>query len=245
MLLDFFKFFLHNSYAQFALNVTPFAFLYLFLHDKLRYDYLGLLLFGFFTLLSIALVQTLLLFQNKRLYAYKDLTMLILITKKIEAELESYGATGKGVYEKAKSLKEYLPQEMLKEVYAIADARNRAMHGEPSIENTAIHIKNAKEILKILRSLSSTNYKLFYYISHLILMLITLIGALYFLEHYTLGQSLLFSLLVFYANKIILMKLGVKNYTLLIMGATVLLIGLMYYKRGDFSLVWEVMSYVF
>ena len=243
--MDFFKFFLHNSYAQFALNLTPFALLYLFLHEKLRYDYLGLLLFGFFTLLSIALVQTLLLFQNKKLYAYKELTKLLLITKKIEAELESYGASGKGVYEKAKSLKEYLPQEMLKEVFVIADARNRAMHGNPAIENAHQHIKNAKEILKILRSLSSTSYKLFYYISYLIVLLITLLGALYFLDRYTLGQSLLFSLLIFYANKIILIKLGVKNYTLFIIGAIATLIGFMYYKRGDFSLLQEVVSYVF
>ena len=243
--MDFFKFLLHNSYTQFALNFTPFALLYLFLHEKLRYDYLGLLLFSFFTLLSIALVQTLLIFQNKKLYAYKDLTKLLLITKKIEAELESYGATGKGVYEKAKSLKEYLPEEMLKEVFVIADARNRAMHGNPKIENALEHIKNAKEILTLLRSLSSTSYKLFFYLSHTIVVGISLLGALFFITRFALGQSLLFTLLLYYVNKIMLIKLGVKNYTFAMCAGVLAFVAFSYYKRGDFSLLEEIMNYVF
>ncbi len=152
-LFDFFKFLLFNPHTQLALFVAIFGPVYSLEYMETPKDWIVISLFASMSLLSFSLMQELYFIQNRTLYAYKDLTKLLIFTKKIEHALEQMGGEGKGMYEKAESIQGYLPENMLEHILAIAEVRNGAIHGDPKINDSQTTLKKARQILQELVAL--------------------------------------------------------------------------------------------
>jgi len=87
-------------------------------------------------LISLALLETLVFQTNWKLYRYKNLAKLIILTRKLEYKAEKLGGRGKGLYEKVASLEDRVSQECIKKTYEVATIRNNTMHGDPKIKDT-------------------------------------------------------------------------------------------------------------
>jgi len=143
-----------NSYMQMGFFLGLFGLLYSQKYlAEVQHGYdISLLLIIFFT--TIAIMQEFFFSFNKKLYVYKDLAKLLIVTKKIENALETLGAEGKGMYEKALSVEEYMQESTLKELLVVADARNSAMHSKPKIDNIKEILKKSNTILKEIRGIA-------------------------------------------------------------------------------------------
>ena len=241
---DYFIFLYHNSYSRLAfylLLITPlFIGVYASNIEKALFIMLGtsllFLLFG--------ILQTLFLLMNRKLYAYKDLTKLLMITKEIEEYLEALGAQGKGVFEKAKSVEEYLPQEMIDNILEIATSRNNAIHGEPSIKNAQETLNKAKSIRKYLKRMfkGNTFLRVITYILHTIFVTFTMMFAY---EYRLIGASLLALFVSYFVSKFYLNAVGQVIYSAT-MSFIVVLMGLSVHKYPEnFPYMYEVIKYAF
>lgn len=243
--MDFFKFLFHNSYTQLGLHAIVIIFLYIIIEDKVLSSYSDALFLFVALTLGIAILQTALLFANKKLFAYKDLTKLLLITKKIEQELESYGGLGKGVYEKAKSLSQYLPQEILDALFSIAESRNRAIHADPKIDNSHEVINKAKKVHKVLTKMSSKKYLLFMWTARtLMFTLVALLGFI-FVQKFHLGLAILLTLIAYYVNFFFMQRVGHKSYLIFFFSLAAALIAFLYTSKGNLNFLEEFVRYVF
>lgn len=245
MILDFLKFLYHNSYIQLALYLLPFGVLLALVEfDKAKKIFeismqLSLVFAG------IGAIQTIFLFFNKKLMVYKDLTKLLLVTKKIEAELESYGGYGKGMFEKAKSIEAYLREGMLDDILLIADMRNKAMHGNPYIQNASEVLSKAKKIHKQLVSMSSLSYKLKYYSAHFIMFTILYIAAKVIYMHFHLGAAFLSLVLGYMINKLVMNAFGYGGYIVLVCCGVLGALAMIFYKYQNFSIIVEFLYHAF
>ena len=79
------------------------------------------------------------------------LERLFEITTTLEQLLENkFGATGKGLHEKAESVSSKISKQCLKKLHFIASVRNKAAHENPQIAKQEIgNVRNAfKEVMK-------------------------------------------------------------------------------------------------
>ena len=152
--MDLMKLIYKNSFMQMGFFLGLFGLMYSqkYLTEVQRGYDISLLLIIFFT--TIAIMQELFFVFNKKLYVYKNLAKLLIVTKKIENALETLGAEGKGMYEKALSVEEYIKESTLKELLVVADARNSAMHSKPEIDNINEILKKSNTILKEIRGIA-------------------------------------------------------------------------------------------
>lgn len=91
----------------------------------------------------------------KDFIAYHHLARLLIITKRMEHSLENMGAEGKGLWEKADSVEQYLPDGMMDNILKIADARNKAIHHNPKIDDINSILQQAKTISNQLKRIST------------------------------------------------------------------------------------------
>jgi len=241
---DYFIFLYHNSYNRLAfylLLITPlFIGAYASNIEKALFMMLGasllFLLFG--------ILQTLFLLMNRKLYAYKDLTKLLMITKEIEEYLESLGAQGKGVFEKAKSVEEYLQEGMIDDILEIATSRNNAIHGNPFIKNAQETLHKAKSIRKYLKRMfkGNTFLRVITYMLHAVFVAFSMMFAY---EYRLVGASLLALFVSYFVSKFYLNTIGQVIYSVT-MSFVVVLMGLTVYKYpGNFPYMYEVIKYAF
>lgn len=212
--LDFLRFYFHNSNTQLALHIAAFALIYVAVEGEVSSFSKGLVTLFVVLLFGAAFVQTLLLFLNKRLLAYKELTKLLLLTKKMEKELEEQGASGKGLYEKASSISHLLPSGLLEEVFFIAESRNRAIHADPSLKNPKELLMQTAATLKKIKKIDK-NSQLYFWVTNAVVLFVTLLVGGYFLERFFVGEAILLTLLSYYLNLFISHKIGYKRYLLL------------------------------
>jgi len=83
---------------------------------------------------------------------YMDLVLLIRRTTKIESILESLGGSGGGIWEKADSISQQLPDNFMKKIIKIGIVRNDAVHGDLQVKDINGVVKQCDEILGILES---------------------------------------------------------------------------------------------
>ena len=83
---------------------------------------------------------------------YMDLVLLIRRTTKIESILESLGGSGGGIWEKADSISQQLPDNFMKKIIKIGIVRNDAVHGDLQVKDIHGVVKQCDEILGILES---------------------------------------------------------------------------------------------
>lgn len=153
--MDFFRFLLANSFIQSGLFLILFAIMFFHKYPHFHIAYIDIVYLLTGTFFFIGLLQELLFFINKKLYAYKELAKLIIYTRKIERGLENFGGKGKGMYEKAQSLQEYLPKSFLEDILFVAEARNNAIHGSSKIDEYKKIIDKAKNILKTIKKMEN------------------------------------------------------------------------------------------
>jgi len=79
-----------------------------------------------------------------------DIVRLIKKTTKIESMLESLGATGGGIWDKADSISKMLPNNFIQKIIKIATVRNNAIHGDLHVENMTNVVLECEYILNIL-----------------------------------------------------------------------------------------------
>jgi hypothetical protein len=206
----------------------------------------------------IGLLQELFFFFNKKLYIYKDLAKLLIVTKKIENALEELGAEGKGMYEKALSVEDYLKASTIEELLVVADTRNRAMHSSPQIENINAVLKNSNRILKEIRAifhfyklkaLFSKNFSLFeklqIFSSLLLRTTLSIVLALFILKFSYLNAGVggfLLGLLLSYYSMRFIFKLSDATLALF---TFLLVAGLVYlYENMSFNTISEFAEYL-
>ena len=211
--------FYKNSYMQMAFFTVFFGALYSYEYlnssDSLLISYIAM----FFA--AIGMFEELRFMSNSKLYVYKDLAKLLIVTKKIENSLEIIGATGGGMYEKAQSISSYLPNGMLEKILTVAETRNSAMHGDSKIKNIDSVLKESKTILKninalysfySIRVLFSKNENIFYKIIIIISSLIktAMLFIIYFLvvkfaySYAGVGSLILAVVVAYYLTKYII-----------------------------------------
>lgn len=154
MKYDFLNFLYRNSFTKMAVLVLIFILMYRFMGIKYSYDIVNFTLFITGLLFIIALIQELLFMMNKKVYVYKDLVSLLMITTKIEKTLENINGFGSGMFEKAQSIENKINEKTLNEILYIAEVRNNAIHGSPEIKNINHVIERAKIVLKEIQSIS-------------------------------------------------------------------------------------------
>lgn len=74
---------------------------------------------------------------------------LLTVSTKIESTLEYLGGKGSGIWEKADSISNLLPNGYIERIIQIAEIRNSAVHGSPKINNFEKVMKEANEILNL------------------------------------------------------------------------------------------------
>lgn len=232
--MDFLRFFFHNSYTQTLFFIFPLIFLAL-IEGRFASAFYEIFFLAALALLAVALLQTLMLFNNKKLLRYKDLAKLLLVTKEVEKELELFGGYGKGVFEKAKSLSGYIPPQMLQEIFILADCRNKAMHGDPLIENAPQQIANAKNILARLQKMHSSSYLLKVWSARVIMVLIVSVAAFIFFNSFAIGQALFFTLLSYLIQAFLVYRYGYVKYITLILILFISGVAFILYLQGMFS----------
>lgn len=217
------------------LFIVPLLFLGLLIDDRSPWLYGEMFLLLTLLLLALATLQTLMLFANKRVLRYKDLAKLLLITKEMEHEFELFGGSGKGLYEKAKSLYPHISKETLHEIFLIAETRNKAMHNDPAIPNAALHLANAKRVLDLLKSMHSRSYLLKMWGARAVMALSVMISAWFLFGSHTLGQALFFTLLAYLLQAFLVHRYGYAKYMifmfLLLMAGVVFIL----YLQGALS----------
>lgn len=186
-------------------------------------------------LLALASLQTLLLFANKKLLRYKDLAKLLLVTKEIEKELELFGGYGKGLYEKAKSLHPHISSQMLQEIFVVAECRNKAMHGDPLIQNAQNQIANAKNILSGLKKMHSSRYLLKVWSARAIMTVVVLLAAFIALNKFALGQALMVTLISYLIQSFLVHRYGYAKYIVLILLVFISGVAFALYAGGAFK----------
>ena len=74
---------------------------------------------------------------------------LIKIVQNMETALEEdYGATGKGLHEKASSVESQIPPDVMKKIRFIATIRNKAVHDDlETAEKEIENVRNAAEVV--------------------------------------------------------------------------------------------------
>ncbi len=79
---------------------------------------------------------------------YRDLARLLPITKKMEHHLTKMGGEGRGLWERADSIKMLFPNSdlFMKNVLEVAEVRNNAMHGNPQIDNIDVVLEKATKL---------------------------------------------------------------------------------------------------
>jgi hypothetical protein len=97
---------------------------------------------------------------------YIDLSKLLFETRKIESALDNLGGEGKGLWEKADSIKHKLPNDFPNKIFCMALVRNRAMHGSPKIDNIDNIVLEANVIQERLKINKILNILKTYDISH-------------------------------------------------------------------------------
>ena len=245
MIFDFVKFYFYNSFTQLALHIIPFGVLFALVDFQNAETILrvsALVAVGCF---GIALLQNILLFFNKKLMAYKDLTKLLLVTKKIEAELESYGAGGKGMFEKAKSIEPYLKEGMLDEILLIADVRNKAMHGNPYIENANEILQKARKLHRQLRSMSALSYKIKSFTANAMMYMLLYLLAKWVYENYHLGGAFLSFVFGYMINKVVMNSFGYGGYILSVLLGFAAFAAFVFNRDHNFTLILEFVRHVF
>jgi hypothetical protein len=203
---------MHNSYSQLALILLPLGIIMILIRNININQELFILFFSIIFLFCIAFFQTALLLKNKELIIYKGLARLLLLTKQMEEILESLGASGKGLYEKGYSLRSIISEDLLKDIFFLADLRNKAVHGYPEIKNEEIVIAKAKKIKKNLKNLVLTRIKIFVWLSRMITLLYIVVGAIFFYNLFMLGGALLMVTAIYLIYDQIKNRVGYKTY---------------------------------
>ncbi len=67
--------------------------------------------------------------------AFIEVARLVRITTKMESDLERLGGVGNGIYEKYDSISHKFPKDFEKRLIEVAEARNKAVHDTPEIQN--------------------------------------------------------------------------------------------------------------
>jgi hypothetical protein len=186
-----------------SLIVLLLAAVYSYLHMNKPEDCILMALFLCIPFIIIGIIEELLFFKNYKVIQYIDLAQLVIIIKKIEKNLESLGGEGKGLYEKAESIKHKLSDELLEKILKIAEIRNNAIHGDPKLSNANKIIKEANAINKSVKKIIIFNVSAMRIIKIFLFMvvLIGIVPELY--QHIGLGASLLSIVVLFNIRGII------------------------------------------
>ena len=99
-----------------------------------------------FCFLCVGIIQVIMMLFDKKLMEYHDLAVLIERLRNVEHELEARGGIGRGMYEKAESIEVKLPKGLLKDIFQLAEIRNKAMHGSVQIPDAAEVHKKARRL---------------------------------------------------------------------------------------------------
>jgi hypothetical protein len=86
--------------------------------------------------------------ERKRFYV---IAQLVQRTTWVESTLEELGGVGGGVWEKLDSIAHKFPEHLEKEIIAVAEVRNSAVHKDPNIENEKELFSKCDAIEQILK----------------------------------------------------------------------------------------------
>ncbi len=198
-----------------------------------------------FCLLCVGVMQVIVMLFDKKLMEYHDLAVLIERLRNVEHELEARGGIGRGMYEKAESIEAKLPKGLLKEVFHLAEIRNKAMHGNVQIPNAADVHKKARRLYIRVR-FSNFGFNVLHWLTLLVFWIATALFAyllyLHFFakaEEFTLGVFLVMVGGIYFVNRLLHSMMGDVGYLLIL-----LILGGVFYKTL-YEIVTKVAAYVF
>lgn len=91
--------------------------------------------------------------MSRKLEEYSDLVLLIRNTTKIESTLEALGGSGGGIWEKADSINDILPDFFMQKIIKIGTCRNDAVHGDLKVKNLDFILNECNTVLEILEGI--------------------------------------------------------------------------------------------
>jgi len=226
----------HNALIRFAFVLFVFGMIFILIVLPVEVGVLWLkILFGTVAFLIIlAFIQEIVYIRSSK-GKYLDLALLLIKTRELENILGFFGAEGKGLYEKANDLFNE-DEAFLDEVLYIATARNEAMHGDAKINNIAELLKSTKRIKRFLMSHVLLSIRLYYYLSNIVVILYPfyLTFVLYFFNvTHSIGKLLASVSLLYIFNKIVRLKIGQRNYLIVVL-LTFIYTVLIMYENGQY-----------
>jgi hypothetical protein len=228
----------HNSLLRMALGISLYAVVIIILIVPIKFAVVSLKILFFFILFLVvlALIQELLFLRSKGA-KYLDLALLLRETRELEHILTLFGAKGKGLYDKTVDL--FAEDEaLLEEILMIANARNKAMHGDGRVENIKQLLKKSREIKRFFLSHISLVNKIFHYVADasVVLYSLYLTFVVYHTATHSIGKLLLALLLFFELNKFLRLLFDDKWYIALLFLSSIFTV-LMIVKNG---LYWDM-----
>jgi len=225
----------HNIFIRLALVLLISGILILFtiVPPELALFWLKILCLSVIFLIVVAIINEFLFLRSEQA-KYIDLSLLLMKTRELENILGSFGAEGKGLYEKA----EYIfpnDKELLNEVFFIAKARNDAMHGDAKIKNLKEVLEKSKKIKKYFLSIVPLSTRIINYIASFIVFANSgyLLTLTYIKYTHDLGKLLLWFILFYTINSFFYKTFGAKNY-LVIVFLVLLYSILLMYENGKY-----------
>lgn len=89
-----------------------------------------------------------------------DVDVVVHYSKRLEAILKEFGASGKGLHQQTNSLESKLPSTLTKELHYVATIRNKIIHEKSSnLDNREQFVQKCKDLeIKLYQALKSNSY---------------------------------------------------------------------------------------
>jgi type IV secretory pathway TrbL component len=236
---DLLKFIYKNKYIDWAVLLLILSFFISLTKLYVTNIVFSLTLGMSFVFFAVAIFQELLFIKNVKVYRYKDAAKLLMLTKKIEKELEILGGQGKGMYEKASSLSQRLSEDTLERILILAEIRNNTVHGNPHIENIHDVFQQAHQILQELKSFYMSKSKYTNNIYTMKIVLLSLFSFILMYKSYTtlgIGAAIFTAFIFFTATEFFFAHQFTQKQIILISIFFLVLNLTLYYHQGYTSL---------
>lgn len=198
-----------------------------------------------FCLFCVGVAQVIAMLFDRKLMEYHDLAVLIERLRNVEHELEARGGIGRGMYEKAESIEAKLPKGLLKDIFDLAEIRNKAMHGSVQIPNAAEVHKKARRLYARVR-FSNFGFIVLHWFTLLMFWIATALFAYLFYIYFfasakelTLGVPLVLVGGSYFVNRLFHSMMGDVGYLLIL-----LILGGVFYKPL-YEIATKVVAYAF